>query len=323
MQSGPSLEATRNDAAKGKTGSTDPQAINADVSTSTAAPVASAPEAEVEDASASPRTFSRPTLSDLQKAELDQFAGLYQSETVWDPSKDYALMRDGPRTTSFLETALSQGPREYIVVILDADNLLFDPRHLRKGYDGGKFVYTELRERIAKKHQLVPHLLDLRIRIFCALPALATVLNAVGVVHKELLFDFLQGITDCNLHNYAVNVGRRSQAADLRVKAALADAILDPGCFRAYLGGLDDFGYIEELGTIQQRGLLETKVNLIQVPGFAVESNAYREYAHRAIDLDYLFKSNRAAMREMQKHVSAGTTSSLGAKLPRISVPCS
>lgn len=214
-------------------------------------------------------------------------------------------MQDGPERKSFLQRALKQGPRQYIVVILDGDNLLFDPRHLNKGYEGGKFVYEELRLRIAKKHNLIPHLVDLRVRVFCALNPLATVLNNTRIVRKELLFDFFHGISDCNLNNYVVNVGRGDQAADLRVKAALADAIRDPGCFRVYLGGLDDFGYLEELDTIQRVGLLDNKVHLVQVPGFAVKSNAYREYAHRAIDLDYLFKNYEAARRDMQNYVSA------------------
>ncbi len=53
-------------------------------------------------------------------------------------------------------------------------------------------------------------------------------------------------------------------------------------------------------------GLLDTKVNLIQVPGFAVESNVYKAYAHRAIDLDYLFANGGAnALRNMQRHNQA------------------
>ncbi|SPO21941.1 uncharacterized protein UTRI_01928_B [Ustilago trichophora] len=246
--------------------------------------------------------YSRPTLSDLQSADSDDFAGLYRSKTVWDPSKEYALMQDGPERKSFLQRALEQGPRQYIVVILDGDNLLFDPRHLNKGYEGGKFVYEELRLRIAKKHNLRPHLVDLRVRVFCALNPLATVLNNTRIVRRELLFDFFHGLSDCNLNNYVVNVGRGDQAADLRVKAALADAIRDPGCFRAYLGGLDDFGYLEELNTIQSAKLLDSKVHLVQVPGFAVKSNVYREYAHRAIDLDYLFKNYETARRDMQNY---------------------
>lgn len=263
------------------------------------------------------RKFSRPTLSDLQKADPEQFVGLYQSDTAWDPSRDYVLFPDGPRRKSFLEMAFEERSRQYIVVILDADNLMFDPRHLRKGYDGGKFVCQELRQRIAGKHQLVPHLLDLRIRVFCALNPLATVLNNSRVVSKSLFFDFLQAIGDSGLHNYVVNVGRGDQAADMRVKAALADALRDPGCYRAYLGGLDDFGYKDELRAIKEMDLLESKVNLIQVPGYAVDSNAYREYAHRALDLDYLFKNNEAAMKEMQDYVSA--EKGFFSTLPRVS----
>ncbi|TKY87146.1 hypothetical protein EX895_003823 [Sporisorium graminicola] len=233
---------------------------------------------------------------------MDKYIGLYQSPTAWDPSKDYALMQDGPERGSFLRASLAQGAQPYIVVILDGDNLLFDPRHMNQGYDGGMFVYNELRQRIAKKHQLIPQKLDLRLRIFCALTPLSTVLNSRRVVGRQLFFDFLQGLTDANLQNYVVNVGRGDQAADLRVKAALADALKDQRCFRAYLGGLDDFGYKEELNAIQELGLLDSKVHLVRVPGYAVESNAYRQYVHRAIDLDYLFKSNQAALQGMDKY---------------------
>lgn len=250
-----------------------------------------------------PPTYSRPTLSDLEKEDVDQFAGIYRSHTAWDPQKDYALMQDGPERRSYLETAVEAGPRRYIVVILDGDNLLFDPRHMNQGYEGGKFVARELRLRIARKHRLIPERLDLRIRLFCAQVPLASVLNGTRVVRKDLLSDFFQGIVDSSPHNYLVNVGRGDQAADLRVKAALADALRDPGCFRAYLGGLDDFGYKEELHTIQEMGLLESKVNFIQVPGYAVQSRAYSEFAHRAIDLDYLFKRFEVALKDMQRYV--------------------
>ncbi|KAJ1028589.1 hypothetical protein NDA16_001755 [Ustilago loliicola] len=230
---------------------------------------------------------------------------MYQSKTAWNPDKEYALMPDGPERESRLKIALASGPRQYVVVILDGDNLLFDPRHINKGYEGGKFVANELRERIAKKHQLIPQKLDLRIRIFNSFLALATVLVLARVTRRELFFDFFQGIVDSNMHNYVVNVGRANQAADLRVKAALADAVRDPGCFRAYLGGLDDFGYKEDLNAIHELGLLESKVNLIQVPGYAVASNKYREYAHRALDLDYLFKNYKKIIEESKKYVSS------------------
>lgn len=268
--------------------------------------------------SISPRSFSRPTLDQLHSAEMDQFAGFYQSRTAWNPDKDYALMPDGPERESILRRELEKGHRQYIVVILDGDNLLFDPSHLRRGYEGGKFVYEELRQRIAQKHRLIPQKLDLRIRFFCSLNALATTLHKLRMVNKELLFDFLRALTDGSLHNYIVNVGRGDQAADLRVKAALADAIQDPGCFRAYLGGLDDFGYKEDLQAIHEMGLLEKKVHLVQVPGYAVESKAYGQYAHRAIDLDYLFKNQAAAIRAVEKYVS-GIGSCLA---PRILVRC-
>lgn len=252
-----------------------------------------------------PRKFTRPMLAEIQSAEMDQFVGLYQSRTAWNPRIDYALMQDGPERESFLRTSLAQGAQPYIVVILDGDNLLFDPRHMKKGYEGGKFVYDELLERIAKKHRLIPQRLDLRIRVFCALFPLSTVLARRQVVSRPVFLEFFQGLTGASLHNYVVNVGRGDQAADLRVKAALADALKDQRCFRAYLGGLDDFGYKEELNAIQEMGLLESKVHLIQVPGYAVESNAYRNYAHRAIDLDYLFTTQKAALYGMDRYVSS------------------
>ncbi len=153
-----------------------------------------------------PRRFTRPSLSDLQKHESDEYAGVYKSDTAWDPTRDYSLMADGPAQQSYIETALKSGPRQYIVVILDGDNLLFDPRHMINGREGGKFVVNELRGRIAAKHQLLPHRLDLRVRLFCSLNPLASVLNYERVIRKDLFFDFLQGITDSSPHNYVVNV---------------------------------------------------------------------------------------------------------------------
>uniref|UniRef100_V5EYC2 C3H1-type domain-containing protein n=2 Tax=Kalmanozyma brasiliensis (strain GHG001) TaxID=1365824 RepID=V5EYC2_KALBG len=175
---------------------------------------------------------------------------------------------------------------------------------MTQGYDGGRFVYEELRNKIAHKHQLVPHMLDLRVRAFCALHALTTVLEGTRIVRRGAFIDFWQGLSDSSLHNYVVNVGRGDQAADLRVKAALADAIQDPDCFKAYLGGLDDFGYMEELRAIREMGLLEKKVHLVQVPGYAVESNYYKQYAHRAIDLDYLFRNGKLSLYDLaqRKH---------------------
>lgn len=272
---------------------------------------ASQPAASFIEETASP-IFSRPKLADLQRAgQGDELVGLYQSDTVWDPSKEYALMPEGPERTSIVAKVLDRAPTQHIMVILDGDNLLFAPQHMNKGYEGGKFVYNELRERIAKKHRLNPKNLDLRIRIFSATNALATVLNKARVMRKDFFFDFLQGIMDSGPYNYVINVGKASQAADIRVKAALADAIRDPRCFRAYLGGLDDYGYIEDLRLIHERGLLESKVNLIQVPGFARDSNVYRAYAHRAIDLDYLFKNNKVALADMQLYVSKSMPTSM------------
>ncbi len=116
-------------------------------------------------------------------------------------------MQDGPKRSSFLRDALAQGRRQYIVVILDADNLVFHPRHLNQGYDGGKFVYDELRSRIAQKHRLIPHQLDLRIRAFCNLHPLTTVLHEARAVRRGDFIDFWQGLTDSSLLNYVVNVG--------------------------------------------------------------------------------------------------------------------
>lgn len=215
-------------------------------------------------------------------------------------------MPDGPPQGSSLQKELEGEPRQYIVVILDSDNLGFQPRHMNLGYEGGKFVVNELRERIAQKHNLIPHKIDLRVRMFFNLTAKAHILQGRGIVTKERFYDFLLGLQDSSPHNYYVHVGRGSQAADMRVKAALADAVRDPGCFRVYLGGLDDFGYLEDLNFIQQQGLLESKVNLVQVPGEALASNVYKDYAHRAIDLDYLFRRFQfgEAQRELQDYVS-------------------
>ncbi|KAJ1029566.1 hypothetical protein NDA13_002812 [Ustilago tritici] len=256
-------------------------------------------------ASAEERKSPWSTLANLRKADWDEYAGLYQSQTAWNPNKEYALMQDGPERDSFLRKALQSSKRKYIAVIIDGDNLLFDPRHINQGYEGGMFVFNELRERIARKHKLIPHMLDLRIRVFASLHALATILVTWRVTRRELFFDFMQGLMDCSMHNYVVNVGKARQAADMRVKAALADALRDPACFRAYLGGLDDFGYMEDLNAIQELGLLESRVNLIQVPGFAVASNKYREYAHRALNLDYLFKVQEKVSEDSKKYVSS------------------
>ncbi len=220
-------------------------------------------------------------------------------------------MPDGPERTTIVAKVLDRAPAQHIMVILDGDNLLFAPRHMNEGYAGGKFVYNELRERIAKKHRLNPQNLDLRIHVFSALNSLATVLSKARVMRKDFFFDFMQGIIDSGPYNYVINVGKADQAADIRVKAALADAIRDPRCFRAYLGGLDDYGYKEDLNLIHERGLLESKVNLIQVPGFARDSNVYKAYAHRAIDLDYLFKNQMMALEDMQRYVSTAMPTSL------------
>ncbi|PWZ00511.1 hypothetical protein BCV70DRAFT_199787 [Testicularia cyperi] len=244
----------------------------------------------------------RPTLADLRRLETDQLAGLYQSSTVWNPEKDYSLMQDGPEQLSYLEEALASGPRRFITVVIDGDNLMFSPLHLRLGIEGGQFVYNELRQRIAQKHNLSPQNLDLRVRIFIALGPTSTFLNNKKIVRRDIFLDFLQGIIGANHYNYVVNVGKGSQAADLRVKAALVDALRDPGCFKVYLGGLDDFGYKDELRAIHTHGLLEDKVHLIQIPGYAVKSRTYSEYAHRAIDLDYLFKNQEEAAASIERY---------------------
>ncbi|PWN51625.1 hypothetical protein IE53DRAFT_313601 [Violaceomyces palustris] len=241
----------------------------------------------------------RPGLSFVESIDWDRESFVYQSATAWDPAKDYAMMADGPEKESYVSRYLrsrQNGNVKYITALIDGDNLLFRPDRMRMGLEGGKEVAEELRRRIAKKHFLDPEKVDFRLRIFCNMRALAKVLSFTLNVQRNEFWEFQDGMTAMNHQTYFINAGKGHQAADLRVKAALAEAILDPSCYKVYLGGLDDYGYKDELRTIRDMGSLYEKVQLIQVPGYAVDSKMYDEYVHKAIDLDYLFLGKKEEM---------------------------
>ncbi|SPO35989.1 uncharacterized protein PSFLO_01460 [Pseudozyma flocculosa] len=246
---------------------------------------------------------TRPTLDEIQNAAKDGFASQYKSSTAWDPQKDYAMIPNGPEVVSETEQVLRKD-RKHITMIIDGDNLKFQPRHMRLGHKGGVFAYNELKRLVARKHSLNPDTLDLRLRIFAVYPWLVKFLERAGLVARFVAMEFFEGLADANPHNYIVNVRKDEQAADKRVKVALADAVRDPDCFRVYLGGIDDFGYMPDLRTLYDFKYLPGKVHLIQVPSHAAKSRIYKEMAASMVDLDYIFlgpSSNAAIQRLADK----------------------
>ncbi|KAN0065718.1 hypothetical protein ACQY0O_000848 [Thecaphora frezii] len=247
----------------------------------------------------------RPTLQEISSSQIDELPGHYKSQTAWNSKKDHALTNKGLEMESQTELLIRKG-RKFITVIIDGDNLWFNPQHMRLGYPGGQIVVEELKQRIAKKHSLDPETLELRIRIFCAYAPLQKVLHISHVVDRGMLTQFFYGLMDSGHHNYVVHLCKGDQAADKRVRTALADAVTDPGCYRVYLGGLDDFGYMADLRALDKRGLLAEKVRLIQVPGYAVDSQIYRKLASNMVDLDYLFMSQPRVMDYVERNPLTG-----------------
>lgn len=236
----------------------------------------------------------RPRLAQLSTIEQSGRLDIYSLESVLEDKGSQPTSTTAPTKTSALDPRPVRGRRDHATLILDGDNVWFHPKYMRMGWEGGATVFDHVCKYFVRKHHITLKDLDLRIRVFLNMQSQARLFQSIKVVERDVLRSFWQGLLDSNVQNYVVDVGSSNQAADGRVAAALTDAAMDSDCSTVYLGGLDDFGYVDVLRKLRGAGVLDSKVHLIQLPGPALEKRKYEDYLNRAVfDFDFICSNQR------------------------------
>ena len=228
----------------------------------------------------------------------------YSSPTAYDPSDDYEM----PSEPSLLEQMLTSSgkshlpeklsPRAHVSVVIDGDNLLFHQRLLEAGYKGGKEAAERVishalsrlpceqegiradnqKPRVAVRAMVVTNWTDLT----------RTLENKAGI-SSYTLEEFKHGWqTNGGPFFTLMDAGRGKQMADVRVRAYLADEMVDQDCLHLYLGGLRDLAYGNELVGLRKLGLLD-KISLLQLPPYLTRAKIYQEFVNRVVEWQGVF----------------------------------
>ncbi|UZJ55956.1 hypothetical protein CBS101457_005276 [Exobasidium rhododendri] len=224
---------------------------------------------------------TRPVLEDVRRSLLP-------------PREDYDMMDNDPSTKSRLEEIrealerskhLHPGLKKppFVAVIIDADQLLFQPEFIQMGEKGALQALDLIKSNINR--DLKTHLTveDVRIHCYCNLRGLLNFVTRISDIEKDEFHSFLNMIRSSAPFNIFTSAGEGNQAADKKVKAYLTEFIHDDSCLQIYLGGLGDYGYRDDLNAIREFGLLH-RIRLLNIPQFTTVSLHYSDYSNRMVD---------------------------------------
>ncbi len=253
---------------------------------------------------------------------------MYESDTAFHPDQDYELPNEPSllesKSISHLDRSRSS-PRAYVALIVDGDSLLFTRKLLEDGFHGGQRAAERVTARI-RSYLEAQHfawraeiaLLDVHAYVICNQTDLSLRLSERTAATHETLRHFRAGWMLKGPFYEIQDAGRGKQAADLRVRARLVDAVLDRDCKHVFFGGLDDFGYANELVGLRRIGLLD-KVTLLDASDWLQRSKRFDEYSKRlAIWRDVFTPTSKFSWSQLPAPAADASASTEGAATKKI-----
>ncbi|CAO1624157.1 unnamed protein product [Sympodiomycopsis kandeliae] len=272
--------------------------------------------------------FIPPKASDVNRPPLrtspfgtvtfDSTYSMYSSNTAWDPRADNTLYANDTISVNRIREDFFRKPRRYVSLLMDADSLYFNLNLIRKGFEGGQEFYTKLVRRVIghlelnqtqeslnrtlnQDHRLSSNSVLTRgastmqdYNISFRLIAFANRTGLYKHFSEEHSIDpltfklFHKGILASSPWSLIVDAGATPQAADNKLKVFMLDMLSDQDCLHLYLGGLNDYGYADELDVLRRSQTLN-RVSLIFLPGPALKSRYYKDFEARVVQWNDCF----------------------------------
>ncbi|KAG8697025.1 hypothetical protein FRC09_008114 [Ceratobasidium sp. 395] len=176
----------------------------------------------------------------------------------------------------------------FAVCLIDGDGCIFDKKFLNGGYDGGREAASALTKQI---HQDIGNTsTNLWTCVYYNHQGLKKALVKCKIVQEPVFEEFCDGFRSASQLIHMMDVGRRKEAADEKIKEMLRLFVTNPQTKVVYFGGGHDSGYGSTLSHYQSMGFEE---KIVVLKGYAEIAYDLRTLSFRTISSDGLFMQEK------------------------------
>ncbi|QRV72491.1 hypothetical protein RhiJN_00505 [Ceratobasidium sp. AG-Ba] len=176
----------------------------------------------------------------------------------------------------------------FAVCLIDGDGCIFDKKFLTSGYDGGRDAASTLTKQI---HQDIGNTsTNLWTCVYYNHQGLKKALAKSRIVTELAFEEFCDGFRSASQLIHLMDVGRRKEAADEKIKEMLRLFVATPQTKVIYFGGGHDSGYGSTLSHYQNLGF-EDKIVILK--GYAEVAYDLRNLLFKVISSDGLFMQEK------------------------------
>ncbi|KDN51039.1 hypothetical protein RSAG8_00668, partial [Rhizoctonia solani AG-8 WAC10335] len=176
----------------------------------------------------------------------------------------------------------------YAICLVDGDGYIFDKKLLVNGYEGGKEAAASLTKQL---HQDLGNTsTSLWTCVYYNHSGLKKVLSKAQIVSEVTFDEFCDGFRSASQLIHMMDVGRRKEAADEKIKEMLRVFATAPQTKVVYFGGGHDSGYAGALSHYQNLGLQD---KIVILKGYAEIAYDLRKLPFRIMDTEGLFMSEK------------------------------
>ncbi|CAE6397729.1 unnamed protein product [Rhizoctonia solani] len=193
----------------------------------------------------------------------------------------------------------------YAICLIDGDGYIFDRKLLVNGYEGGREAAASLTKQL---HQDLGNTsAGLWTCVYYNHSGLKKVLSRAQIVPETTFDEFCDGFRSASQLIHMMDVGRRKEAADEKIKEMLRMFATAPQTKMVYFGGGHDSGYAVALSHYQSLGL-EDKIVIIK--GYDEIAHDLRKLPFRIMDTEGLFMVEKVGLdTQVDTQVQFGTQS--------------
>lgn len=172
----------------------------------------------------------------------------------------------------------------YALCLIDGDGYIFDKKFLEKGYEGGREAAAALTKQL--HHDIDNNSTNLWTCVYYNHYGLRKALSKYQDVQEQTFDDFCDGFRSASQLIHMMDVGRKKEAADEKIKEMLRVFATAPQTKAIYFGGGHDSGYVGALSNCQNLGLEE---KIVILKGYTEIAYDLRGLPFRVMDTDGLF----------------------------------
>ncbi|KAF8607930.1 hypothetical protein BDV93DRAFT_519918 [Ceratobasidium sp. AG-I] len=187
-----------------------------------------------------------------------------------------------------LTQAQAPNSDSFALCLVDGDGCIFNKNFLVNGYDGGKEAASALTKHI---HQDIGNAsTTLWTCVYYNHYGLKKALAKAKIVQESVFDEFCDGFRSASQLIHMMDVGRRKEAADEKIKEMLRTFVTTPQTRVVYFGGGHDSGYGGALSHYQNLGF-EDKIVILK--GYAELAYDLRNLPFKTISSDSLFMQEK------------------------------